>query len=142
MEAPSVSALIEKGVRRDYLETDKRTITLSWKSKDYCDTLEHTKESVGVLVQVLAYHDKGNKTYVVGIQKKHWTAGDNGIEWHHSSPYDRINYPYALLLREPTNRYSAKTLRTLFASVLAEMSEKSQTNKVLDELLELAQQLS
>ena len=119
--------------------TKDREITYKWKSKtQYLETLEHTGEPVGVMVLLEIGHDQRNKQLTAVMRKVHWNNSGTGFEVQFISPFDKVNYPYLTILREPITRYSEKALKIFQRKALIALDELTKTNEAVASLVKLA----
>ncbi len=119
--------------------TKDREITYKWKSKTQdLETLEHTGEPVGIMVLLEIGHDQRNKHLTAVLRKVHWKKSEMGYEIQFISPFDKVNYPYLTILREPITRYSEKALKIFQRKALITLDELTKTNEAVANLVKLA----
>lgn len=121
-----------------------REITRIWKSvATDLETLDHTNEQVGVQVELEVRHDGGNKQFIASLRKVHWKPSETaGITITFMSPFDRVNYPYATLMRVPVSRYSEKALKAFEKEVIADLPKLADQSQVVADLIGIANSIA
>lgn len=120
----SQNALLAQATRK----VKDREITYTLKSPT-CDSVEVDGMMMGTLVRITIWHDADRKQLMSSIALRHYdqTTELFGI-------YDRVNYPFATLIRKSVKRYSDKALAEFETEVLGCLTSWARGNEVVGNL--------
>lgn len=97
-----------------------RETSLTWRSgTTTCAKLDHTSESVGILVRLTFEHDQRSKRFTATLRQAHWSNGSQpNITVEYYSPFEPHLNPRVEIASVPVARYSESAFQRFVTDTL------------------------